>query len=194
MTYKDINVRFSEKVSEYISKGYCINSATMSGSQGEIAKVDVTNGKEIIRIYLVSTYLGFKAPSSSCLKLVVGRCTDKVMPNWSNSHHSIIWCDNLEVISEDIFYCVNEYRLGWYSTKEEAETAKAVRFARRNAQFCFRDNTFPESAKRIVLPFLRKQPRCKTMKLSDITSVSKEYRDDKVRYAVRAKGNVYYLG
>ena len=43
MKYAEINKRYTEIVSEYISKGYILNTATMAGSQGEIASVDLTS-------------------------------------------------------------------------------------------------------------------------------------------------------
>ena len=45
MKYIDINQRFTAKVAEYIAKGYTINTATMSGSQGEVAHVDLARGR-----------------------------------------------------------------------------------------------------------------------------------------------------
>ena len=54
MKFADINKRYTEIVNEYIAKGYTINTATMSGSQGEIAKIDFTDGTEIIRIRVAS--------------------------------------------------------------------------------------------------------------------------------------------
>lgn len=36
MKYIDINQKFTAKVAEYIAKGYTINTATMSGSQGDL--------------------------------------------------------------------------------------------------------------------------------------------------------------
>lgn len=50
MKYADINRRFTEIVAEWLAKGYSINTASMSGSQGETAKIDLTDGKEIVRI------------------------------------------------------------------------------------------------------------------------------------------------
>ena len=41
---KDINELFTKVVNKYLAKGYVFNLNTMSGSQGEIAKVDLTNG------------------------------------------------------------------------------------------------------------------------------------------------------
>ena len=50
MKYIDINQKFTAKVAEYIAKGYTINTATMSGSQGEVAHVDLTDGKQVVRV------------------------------------------------------------------------------------------------------------------------------------------------
>ena len=47
---KDINELFTKVVNKYLAKGYVFNLNTMSGSQGEIAKVDLTNGEHIYRI------------------------------------------------------------------------------------------------------------------------------------------------
>lgn len=48
MKYIDINRKFTETVSSYIAQGYIINTASMSGSQGEIAHIDLTDGKQIV--------------------------------------------------------------------------------------------------------------------------------------------------
>ena len=52
MNQNDINRMFTEKVTELIAQGYQINPATMSGSQGEYAHVDLRKGTEIIRVLL----------------------------------------------------------------------------------------------------------------------------------------------
>ena len=50
MKYSDINKMFTTEVNKYLARGYRFNTASMNGSQGELAKVDLTNGTEIIRI------------------------------------------------------------------------------------------------------------------------------------------------
>ena len=60
MKYADINCRFTEIVAEWLAKGYSINTASMSGSQGETAKIDLTDGKEIVRI-LVDRFSDYAA-------------------------------------------------------------------------------------------------------------------------------------
>jgi uncharacterized protein YeeX (DUF496 family) len=56
MKFAEINRRYTEAVAEWLAKGYTINTATMSGTQGEFAKIDLTDGKEIIRV-VVAAYV-----------------------------------------------------------------------------------------------------------------------------------------
>ena len=49
---KDLEKAFTEMVSEYIAKGMMIHLNSMSGTQGEKAKVDLTDGKDVYRIRL----------------------------------------------------------------------------------------------------------------------------------------------
>ena len=69
MKYIDINQKFTAKVAEYIAKGYTINTATMSGSQGEVAHVDLTDGKQVVRVLLDSftEYDSFNSLSATIL-------------------------------------------------------------------------------------------------------------------------------
>lgn len=53
---EDINKTYTEVIGEYISRGYWIYTKTMAGHQGEIAKIDLTNGKHIIRVRIDKKY------------------------------------------------------------------------------------------------------------------------------------------
>lgn len=50
----DIERIYTDMVQDYLKKGYVINPGTMAGSQGEIAKVDLTNLEEIVRVRINS--------------------------------------------------------------------------------------------------------------------------------------------
>ena len=129
MKFNEINRRFSNIVAEYLTNGYSINSATMGGSQGEIAKVDVTNGTEILRI-LVDNFPNWDENTEG-VTIIVGRCTDDVRPNSSRSWGTI-WNTNLEVIYTEKFYKLGEdCRTGTeYGTKEQAVKAAELRIKR----------------------------------------------------------------
>ena len=103
MKYIDINKKFTAKVAEYIAKGYTINTATMSGSQGEVAHVDLTDGKQVVRVLLDSFTEYDSFNSLSGLEIVVGTPADKVVP-YDTARYNTIWNNRLEVIESERFY------------------------------------------------------------------------------------------
>ena len=52
MKSSEINAIYAAKVAEFLTAGYTINTQTMNGSQGEIAKIDFRKGNEVIRVLL----------------------------------------------------------------------------------------------------------------------------------------------
>ena len=75
MKYIDINAKFTAAVNNYLAQGYIINTASMSGSQGEVAHIDLTNGKQIVRVLLDSFTEWEDYNNLKGLKLVVGIAT-----------------------------------------------------------------------------------------------------------------------
>lgn len=88
MKFIDINKRYTELVAEYIGEGYSINAASMGGSQGEISKVDLTDGKRILRV-LVQTFSDWRKKLEG-VEIIVGFSTDNVFPNSSNTFSQTI--------------------------------------------------------------------------------------------------------
>lgn len=136
MKYIDINQKFTAKVAEYIAKGYTINTATMSGSQGEVAHVDLTDGKQVVRVLLdgFTEYDSFN--SLSGLEIVVGTPADKVVP-YDTARYNTIWNNRLEIIESERFYVIgSSERRGntFYGTKAEAEQAEALSVERHKAK------------------------------------------------------------
>ena len=130
MKYADINKRFTEIVAEYIGKGYTINSSSMRGSQGETAKVDLTNGTEIIRV-MINSFNEWNEISLEGEEIIVGRAHDDVVPHDSGCFNTI-WNGNLEVLSCERFYTIGAHRTSKeiYGTKAEAEAVARLRYAR----------------------------------------------------------------
>lgn len=196
MLRKEIEKIYSGIIADYFDKGYYINMNTMSGSQiDEIARIDLTNGKEVLRVMLCGSntdrdneynyYLHY-------ISIIIGRNTDKLY----NNHGDIIWNNHLEILSEQRFYEIgdrNDRR--FFGTKEEALAAKKKHYARifkGDVDYCW--VKLPDRAKAIVLPFVKRQYKCKSVTLKDIKEV-KKYISDKgtVEYYVFAKGNSYKM-
>lgn len=193
MKYIDINKRYSEIVAEYISKGYTINTASMSGTQGEIAKIDLTDGNEIIRISID----GFSnwRESIEGYEITVGRDTkDEVKPHTNDSGYNTIWNNNLEIIHTERFYRIDRYS-DFLGTEEDAKNAVAVRrerikYSRDKAQRFISSLEPNTSAKAIEIAkrIIRRKFGYSRINTSEV-KISKDNRG----YTVVYRGNVYTL-
>ena len=96
ITYSDINREFTAAAAEYLSKGYSINTGTMDGSQGEVAHIDLTDGKEIIRVLLTYDFIPWPEKEYT---IIVGRVPSVTTPNLRTHDAETIWNNELEIIS-----------------------------------------------------------------------------------------------
>lgn len=142
MKFENINRKFSETVANYMAQGYIINAGSMSGSQGEIAHVDMTDGKKVIRI-LLDNFIDHVEVDDRCfcevrgVELVVGIASaEDVKPNRNRNLSDTIWKDNLEVVSCEKFYKLNaEYEDdGFFGTLEQAIAAETKRLERYRSE------------------------------------------------------------
>lgn len=194
MKYVEINKKFTDKVAEYLAKGYRFNTATMNGSQGEIAKVDLTDGKVVIRIVLEKDYGSERIGkdffwSYDSIKLVVGIVPEKenVTPD-SNDTWDTVWNNRLVVLECDEWYILGR-RNNWYVSREEAIEGyrKTIqRYTARDRQTA-KDITKVAGVAEVGLKYVKRQPRCKSAKL-DLVKVVKNngkfyvaYKDKKWR-------------
>ena len=164
MFRNEIDHRFTAKVAEYISKGYRIHTSSMSGSQGEIAKVDLTNEKETVRILL---NIEHKAFTGTEISLSVGRVSDEFALNTDR----VIWNGKLDIIEETKWVRITE---NYFVSPDEFIEIRRKRHERFESRRISDKRVFTEGAKVIALNYVKKQPRCKTVKLADIDRVFKE--------------------
>lgn len=205
MKFETINRKFTETVAEWMARGYTINTATMGGSQGEVSKIDLTDGKEIIRVLLgnlsgASEKIGDRYYHMDGVELITGRVTDDVMPNspntWSN-----VWNEHLEVLSSEKFYEIGRARRNdekWYGTRDEAIAQQNKASARYSGRYVSRRQELSDRAKEIVLTYVRRQPKCKTARASEIESITKHHIESRtgkryVKYTIKVRGQVFDL-
>lgn len=189
MKYADINKRFTEIVAEYIGKGYTINSSSMRGSQGETAKVDLTNGTEIIRI-LVSSFSEWDDLSLEGEEIIVGLVQDKVVPHDSYDF-TTIWNNHLVVLSCERFYTIGNHRKSgeFYGTKAEAEAVARLRLARFMAKHSDRVVVdFTDKALEIGKRIVRREFGVKRVSVADVRVLKRNGS-----YIVEYKSKTYRL-
>ncbi len=196
MKKQDIRNIYTQKVAELLNQGYTIFPDTMSGSQGEIAHIDLTNGSEIIRVLLSRDthwereecgYIG------DTVRLTVGKAAPdtRVFENWDG----IIWNNRLEPRFQiEWAWIGSNRRSDWYTDIDEGRRISRLRLERYRAQRGDRVEVLGDAFKSAALKWLRKQPRMKTYKLEDIEQVQRVWDDHGARrFEIIAKGKRYSI-
>lgn len=192
----DIESIMTAKVTEYISKGYVLSPATMSGHQGEIGKIDLHKGTEVIRILLTSEY-------ESCVRtlgridsimLTVGRVehkrNDRPFSTWNT-----IWNDKLEVIEQRQFYQIDERADFFTEDFQEYAAMKQVQLKRVIAYDRAYDNPeteMPEAAKKVAVRYIKRKLHKSRVSSKDV-KVTKKIVGEESRYYITYFSHVYHL-
>lgn len=180
MNKDDISRVYTAKIAELLSAGYQINPWTMSGSQGEIAKVDLTNGSEIIRV-LIETSYEFRI--GEIVTITIGRVVEQ--------GRLTIWNSDLEVCSQIKFAKIAEDYYTTYDEGVKIEEKRAQRFAR-----CANlpSPNLSDAYKMIALRWIQRKPRMKSCQLKDIKRMIR--MDDgcgRNRYYITAKNKDFTI-
>lgn len=180
MNKDDISRIYTSKIAELLSAGYQINPWTMSGSQGEIAKVDLTNGSEIIRVLIETSY---EFPIGEIVTITIGRVVEQ--------GGLTIWNHRLEVCSQIKFAQIAEDYYTTYDEGVKIEEKRAQRFA-RCANLPSPD--LSDAYKMIALRWIQRKPRMKSCQLKDIKRMIR--MDDgcgRNRYYITAKNKDFTI-
>lgn len=174
MNSKQIESIFTAKVTEYIENGYIINLGTMAGSQGEIGKVDLRKGDEVIRLVLHDD-TDFDH-YTDIVVFTIGRVTMKRDDKAPFKHFcNTIWNHKLEIIEQRTWYKVSKRRDYYIESMDELEAIEEKREAREIARDTHLKVCNPrrDEALAVVLKYIRKQPKCSRKKVNDIQSVQR---------------------
>lgn len=170
----DVDAIFTAKVTELVAQGYTINPATMSGSEGEIAKVDLRKGNDLLRVWM-SEDRDFLTDIRT-LHIRIGRCNDaNCLRAMYGGIGATVWNDHLETI-EDIELATIDPRKGVFTSVEDGKAIERLRFARLRAREdrCWgshTDDVTSPATRAIALKYIQRQPRMKSCKLTDIEHV-----------------------
>ncbi len=199
MKKQDIRTAYTQKVAELLAQGYTIFPDTMGGHQGEIAKVDLTNGPEILRVLLEREYCrhshGEDTYWGETITLTVGRAGEDT---WLGANFDgTIWNQRLETLFQIEWAEISGRRNGdWYTDLDEGRRIQKLQIARSKAQSEYRRTPLDGAWKAVALRWLRKQPRMKTCRLEDIEKMERVWDPEKQKplsYEIRAKGHSYTI-
>jgi len=212
MRKKDINELFTNTLREYMDKGFIVNAQTMTGmSSYEICKVDLTDGKDIYRFLLEETHEHYDDPDPNVYLYIDGIRFSIHRHEVKELHSRLVWGlwnYEGEIIREDNFYRMpnrsnhETVRDAWYTPDFDAViNAERIHAKRREAKRILRPfgefYEYRDSAKRKLLPLVRRLPRCKTAHLEDIGDVWRHRREDGrsvINLYVKGNQHAVYLG
>ena len=202
MKKHEIEAIFTAKVQEYIAKGYTISTTTMSGHQGEIAKVDVTNGEELIRILLEGMHEWNHEDHREieAVVLTVGRSTQKVERrarcNPFDTMYPTIWNNKLEALEQRTFYQINRdddfftEDFAEYRAMQEVQMERLMN--RTDRRWSPKTTDLGEAAKQAAIRYIKRKLGKQRVSSKDITVTKKEWKDE-THYYIRYFSNEYRL-
>lgn len=173
MYSSEIRTIFSNTVSALLVQGMTLYPDTMSGTQGEIAHIDLTDGSEIYRVLLTDESNWGEIPGFYGRKVVltVGKAckSDFYCPIDAalDNYHRTVWNNKLEVVSRLEWFQIGEKGRGWYTDKSGAIAQGAKAKARFKASVIHSVTELDEHWKAAALKYIRKQYGFKSCKLSD---------------------------
>lgn len=183
---------FTAKVSEYIAEGYMIHPASMSGSQGEIGKVDLVKGKDLIRVWLSKEWRYFRDGDDWSRYKLVLRVGSWKKPVRYIGCDDTVWMSDLLTLEEITYYQVGP-RSDWYlDDLEQAKACQRVSFSRSR----YVDNRPTpiknELSKDIARKYMMRTKGYKRVS-RDMLSVRKYLNNDKVTYFIHYGDRAYTL-
>ena len=189
MTQNDIDRIYTDIVAKHIADGYQINPATMGGSQGEMAHIDLRKGSEIHRVLIDLDYQTYTDGEyyGDTLIIRAGRVIEPIRCGG-------IWNNHLETLSEIKLAKITK---DYYTEMEEAKHIRSIQMKRWKAKAeSLKPSGLgdPFKSAQIALRWLRKQPGMKTCRLGDITSITRDTDFiGGVCYRIKAKGKTFTI-
>lgn len=175
MKYIEIEKLFTETVAKFLADGWTFHTKSMAGHQGEIAKVDLQNDGDVIRVIL---RVDMDPLCRNYGEIVTNRHVGKA----GNPH---IWNNDGEVLESRKFYQVDE---DWFvGSEEEFGKIRRKRNERHDASRIF-DRKLGERCNRIAWRWVKRN-RKKSARLSDIVGVYRKSKDYSGFLVVTKKDN-----
>ena len=130
ITKEYIDKVYTEMVGDYIKKGYHFYTKTMGGSQGEIAKVHLTNDIDIISILMYKKY----AYDEDFIIVEVRK--------YDNFNTDILWNNKGECINALTFFYINVRgnKTLYFDSYEDYKAIKEKHWNRRTEHYNNRNN------------------------------------------------------
>ena len=123
---KDIDKKYTDMVKRYMDMGYWINVNSMSGTQGEKSRVDLTNGKHVLRIMLTIT-----SGLDDELERYMVSTYKLSISEYSDTTNNLLWSNKGNVLFEEWWYEIGNNNKAYTNSKDECIALKKKSLDRR---------------------------------------------------------------
>ena len=166
----DIDVIFTQKLNELLSKGLRIHTLPMGGSQGDRARVCLTDGKDVYQLSIkigimeIDGYLDI----ADTIEIILEKHENKI-------HHSTIWENEGETIEKITYYKVGRNKHdNVYGTLEQYKSLMDKKYKRYYSKEVKSYEKIKPTEK--VLNILKNHKGYKRVKLEEVESIIKDNR------------------
>lgn len=198
MKHTEIEAIMTAKVSEFIQNGYTINAATMSGSQGEIAKVDFRKGNDVYRVLLEKTTEWTDNGTRDVVILTVGRSTENIIRDNRpfDTMGSTFWNNRMEIMEQRKFFQIDTRSDYFIDDVDEYDKMRRKQYSRyRNHDDYQPCKELPEAARMIAKHFIKRTTGKARVNSRDIKVFKgARYRGENIHYYAEYHGKTYKIG
>lgn len=193
MKMVEIRKQYTEKVNQYLNEGWIINPESMSGHQGEIAKIDVVKDNVLVRIWLErESKWSFNEDAEFNGNMIVLR-----VGKWNrpavDAEWATVWFKEFEVLSEKIFYEVGRHSKWYVDSFDEAMEAQRKNFGRYKTPSRDRKDVTSEKTQEIASKYLKDHEGYQRVSRDHIKITRITECGEKTKYRVTYHGGVYYI-
>lgn len=170
MLMSDIDMIFTQKLNELLSKGLRIHTLPMGGSQGDRARIYLTNGKDVYQLSIktgtmeIDGYLDI----ADTIEITLEKHENKI-------HHSTLWIDEGEIIEKIIYYKIGRNKHdNVYGTLEQYKSLMDKKYKRYYSKEVkiYKEIKLTEK----VLNILKNHKGYKRIKLDEVETIIKDNR------------------
>lgn len=188
MTLHELEKLFSEKVAKYINEGYVFYSPAMNVSYSAYdGCVTLYKGTTIVRIAFIHSRNNLY---DKIINLTTFTITLPKIDKWFRD-------SDMQIVEQLVFYALSDTYMVTAKEYIELNKEREEKIKYRASNYYnsnYKRISFDDRTKKIVLSYIQRKPRCKSVKLSEIKEVFKDVREDRhnkeieVEYLVIVRG------
>lgn len=172
-TASELNQIFSDKATELLRKGYTIDLAGMAGHQGEVGKIIFRKNDAFYALVMESKSSFSDGRYNEHFVIWFGKYTEEVKMRCLDTWNTL-WLNKFEASWKQVFVKISD---NFFVTEAEAKAANE-KWSYRVLNHSHKPEIIDSKYYKYILPAVRAQKGCKSLRVSNILEVKRVYITD----------------